>query len=374
MLRRKRKKSREEANPENKKLIKLYGGTTAGKYGIGASMIYATSKNKKLTDDEINDIVQERRKKFDIQSDVDIEKTKNIGSKAEIGFNQRPKIHVGDNEFIVRHEMGHIEDYYKRNKKKFNKALKKGKTGEFKSYEEALVFLAKEDELKKMKKNIATQKIQQRVMANVAKTDEFDANKVFSHNIKMLEKQEESIDKALKEMAKKINPIKKAVKTRNVDLLISRGIIPTSKNIALSSLHSKAVRDKIRESNDGKSKIIDKALDVLDKPIEGTLSMALVNNTPTLIRENIASSKALKGMIESKGLKQGLKQGLPLYALQQGSYIAGGILNEASKRVAVNTIEHKVKKSKEKKKSKEIEKKAYYRDVIYNKAYVSRGI
>lgn len=360
-----RKKKQKEKHPENKKLGKLYGGITAGKYGMGAAVMYTTGKNKRLSDEEIENIVQERRNKNNIKSDIEVVKTKNLGSKAELGFNQSPRIHVGDNEFIVRHELGHIEDYYKKNKKKFDKALNKGKAGDFKSYEEALLLLSKEQELKKMKKNIKNQKIQQKTLSKMTKSDDFDASKIFSNNIKMLDKQEESIDKILKKMNKKTGKLKKVVKTRDVDLIIRNIMVPKTKSIAFSSLHSKAVRDKIREKNNGNSKVIDKALDVLDNPIQGTLSMSLINNTPVLIRENVASSKALKGMIDSKGLKQGLKQGLPLYALQQGIYIAGGVAREASKRMAVNSIEHKIKE----KKKKSIEKKAAYKELIYKEVY-----
>ena len=355
------KKKKKEQHPENKKLGKLYGGIVGSKLGLGAGMAYTIGKQDKISDLEINNIIKNRRELFDIEPEIKIEKVKDIGSKAEIGFNQYPKIHIGNNEFIVRHEMGHIEDYYKKNKSKFDKALKKGKTGNIKSYTEALDLLSKENELNDKLTNI---KSEQRIYKLGLNTEELGASKV-EDILKDLDNQKKIITEELKKVSEKTYPLKKHVKMQDKDLIARNVVKPALKNIGTSALHSNAVRSKIRELNDGRSKIIDKSMDVLDNPIQGVVSMGVINNLPVLIRENIASSKALKGLIDSKGLKQGLKQGLPLYALQQGTYIAGGIAGEASKRMAVNTIEDKIKKKKEKR----LEKKACYKETIYQEAF-----
>lgn len=297
-------KEKKEKNPDRDAL--KYLGAAAGASGVNFASIEASKKiiNKgKITDKEILELARQKAEDlgFSDKNTIIVKKTPdNTHSSAWSGGYNRPDIVVGDNEFIVRHELGHVADGVKRTKKKHNakylsddmKYMKfmNDKVESEKTYKKLI------DEYMDLHDYVGHDDYQDRLDNYIKKKQAFQDfdSRVTDHNNYF-------INEANKERM----------------LQDKRRVL---KDGALLSLHSKSVRDFIRKKNDGKIKAVDKTMDVMDNPIAASAILGVIKDSPTLRSEFAASLDATKGMVSKYGRKKGLAMSLPIFAAQMGSY------------------------------------------------------
>ena len=337
------------------------GLNTASMGGITASDKYMP----KLSDSELVEIAKQKARDIGYKDDntikvKKIEKTRHSSSSGHPYI--RPDIETSNNEFTARHELGHIKDNYKRHKKQHNKRYSGYK------YDDIINDKVELDNLINRKNRLTQELAFAEVdMINATKDDYKDKVKKFvdkENEVKLLDDSITNL-KIKREKFMNLNDKIDRVNTRN------KKIISTGAKMGVSSLHSKTVRDAIREKNNGKSKLVEKSMDALDNPYISSSILGIINNSPKLKKEIAASTDATKEMIKKYGLKKGLALSAPIFAAQTGSYVTQGIFAEALKGSVIRGGETFAEKAatKNKKEIDKMDKKAeYYKEAIYKEA------
>ena len=367
-------KKTDNADETNKYIKTTTGGSLVG-FGGDIGLKAEPLLFKRLSDEDKKEYIKNVVDKYEPGTTIHVNKN-NLGiNRAEHRYGSNPRINISeDRDFTFLHELGHADNALKRHNKLHNKNKQKGLVS--KNYGEILKnhneiykkFEAKqrnlENELNVLKKRVAStpfkknkKEMNDRIRQIGKELDKINNNIDFKIAGKAYY---EDFEDALDSYWKK-NHIKKN---------IAEGI-----NTGTLAVYSKTFRDKVKETNNGKSKTVDKVINTIeDNPAATAALMGVVKDLPQLIEENRASNKALANIIKKYGVKKGLIKGLPMYIAQQSGYIGGSVLKEGTNAMAVSMVDQlfrEAKKANNNKDKKQLEKKASYKEIIYKEASVT---
>ena len=337
------KEAKEKKDKNSDKDTLKYLGTTAGAAGANTVSIGAAKKimNKgKITDKEILELARQKAEDlgFSDKDTIIVKKTPDsANSSAWSGGYNRPDIVVGDNEFTVRHELGHVADGVKKTRKKHDAKY----TSDDMKY------------MKFMNDKVESEKTYKKLMNEYMDLHDYIGHDDYQDRLDNYRKKKQMFEEFDSRVTDHNNYfINEANKER-----MFQGNRKRLKDGALLSLHSKTVRDFIRKKNNGKIKTVDKTMDVMDNPIAASAILGAIKDSPTLRSEFVASLDATKGMVSKYGRKKGLAMSLPMFATQMGSYGALAVAKEGLRGSIVRggeTLATKAaKKIKDKKESKQ---------------------
>lgn len=334
-------KEKKEKNPDKDalKYLDVAIGTAGANLGAVQASKLLMNKGSKLTEQEILDLARQKAQNlgFDDEDAIVVKITDdNAKSSASNAFYKRPDIIVGDNEFVIRHELGHIDDNVKRHQKIHDKK-----------------YLNKDSKyMQFMNDRIKTDKMYQQLK----KDYDYIIDNIRADNINELS---DAYDKKMRDFKTLESRVNDHHKFYVDELNKTKKRQMKNKKIGdntMSLLHSKTVRDFVRKKNDGKIKAIDKTMDVMDNPIAASVILGGIKDSHTLKKEFAASLDATKGMVSKYGRKKGLAMSLPMFAAQFGSYGASAVAKEGLRGGIIRggeTLATKaVKKVKNKKESK----------------------